>query len=50
MDFLNSLGDFADDLRRNVFPGSAFAQSFATQLEDNALIDWCWSFALHGRQ
>jgi hypothetical protein len=50
MDFLNSLGDLAHDLRRNVFPGSALAQSFAAQLEDDALIDWCGSFALHGRQ
>jgi hypothetical protein len=49
LDFLDPLGDLPHDLRRNIFAGSAFAQRFTAQLEDDALIDWGWSFALHGR-
>ena len=39
-DLLDALSDLAHDLRRDVFAGAAFAQSFAAQLEDDALVDW----------
>jgi len=50
LDFLDPLGDLADDLRRNILLRPALTQSFAAQLQDDAFVDRRWRFAWHGRQ